>query len=89
MLWALLVKREGVFELLSQVLVDRLAALKDRSSVFEAFYLFHDEANGVDFVLFAAIDRDDALSIFFGFIRKNLDHGSSGPFYDISDHVAL
>jgi hypothetical protein len=58
-----------VLELLGEVLVDRLAGLEDGSTVFEAFYLFEDEAGSIDFIFFAAIDGDDAFSVLLLFVR--------------------
>jgi hypothetical protein len=83
------VKGEGVFELLGEVLVDGLSALQDGSSVFEALDLLHDEADGIDFILFAAVDRDDALAVLFLLVGEDFDHGPSRPLDDVSDHIAL
>lgn len=58
-----IVERERVLELLSQVLIDALAGLKDGSSVLEALDLLHDEAGRIDFVLAGAVDGDDALLV--------------------------
>lgn len=63
-----LVKRQRVLELLSQILVDRFATLQNWSSVLEAFNLLHNKANSIDLVFFGAIDGDNAFSILLGFI---------------------
>ena len=73
----ILVEGEGVLELLGEVLVDGLAALKDRASILEALYLFHDETNCVNFIFLGAVDGDDALPIFFLLVGKYFNHGSS------------
>ena len=85
----ILVKGKGVLELLGEVLVDGLAALQNRPSILEALDLFHDEADGIDFVFLAAVDGDDALPIFFLLVGKDFYHGSSRSLDDISDHVSL
>ena len=82
-------KRKRILKLLGQVLIDRFTTLEDGSSIFKALNLFHDETDSINFILFAAIDGDDALSVFFLFIWKYFDHGSSRPLDDISDHIAL
>ena len=82
-------QRKRILELLSQVLIDRLTALEDGSSIFKALNLLHDEADSINFILFTAIDGDDALSVFFLFIWEYFDHGSSWSLNDISDHIAL
>ena len=71
------VEREGVLELLGEVLIDGLATLKDGSSILETLYLFHDETNCINFIFLGAVDGDDALPIFFLLVGKYFNHGSS------------
>ena len=70
-------KRKGILELLCQVLVDRFATLKNRSTILETLNLFHDETNRIDFVLLGPVYGDDTLPILLLFIRQNFDHSSS------------
>jgi hypothetical protein len=51
-----LVERQGVLELLCEVLVDGLAALQDGPSVLEALNLLEDQADRVDFVFPSPVD---------------------------------
>lgn len=60
---------QGIFKLLCEIFVDGLATLEDRSSVFKALYLFHNEASCVYFVFLGAVDTDDALPILLLLVR--------------------
>jgi hypothetical protein len=84
-----LMKGKRVLELLCKILVDAFAALEDGSSIFEAFDLFHDEADGIDLVLLAAVYGDYAFSVFLLLVRKDFYHGAARAFDDVSNHVAF
>ncbi len=84
-------KRDRIFELLYEILIDWFPTLKDWASIFEALDLLKNEARGVNFVLNGSVDGDDALlGIFFSLsIWEYFDLCTTGPFDNIFNHVAL
>lgn len=85
----ILAQGQWVFELLGEILIDGSTALQNWASVFETLNLFHDEAGSIDFIFFAAVDGDDALSIFFLLVWKYFNLCAAGAVDDVSDHVAF
>lgn len=56
-----LMQRQGILELLGEVLVDGLAALENRPSILEALNLLQDQTGCIDLVFSCAVDGYDAF----------------------------
>ena len=60
--FSLIADWDGILKLMGKIFVDGFAALKDWSSIFEAFDLFEDETSSIYLVLFRAVDGYDTFS---------------------------